>query len=83
MRVPGQSPTFQIGSPGREDDNLRQEAAIAPQPVLNATSAFPGSVYAIWQCYVVVNVQYLIYKPAEGPAEGAEGFILSLPKGSS
>lgn len=30
--APWRSPMFQIGSPGWKDDNLLQEAAIAPQP---------------------------------------------------
>jgi len=39
------SPMFLIGSPGREDGSLSQEAARAPQLFFRATPALPGTVY--------------------------------------
>jgi hypothetical protein len=39
---------FLIGSPEREDGSLSQEAAFAPQAVLLATPALPGSVYTFF-----------------------------------
>jgi len=39
------SPMFLIGSPGREDGSLSQEAARAPQLFFRATPALPGLVY--------------------------------------
>jgi hypothetical protein len=48
---------FQIGSSGRKDGSLSQEAACAPHAILRATPALPGRVYTLseiteGQCYL-------------------------------
>jgi hypothetical protein len=61
---------FLIGSPGREDGNLKAEATEVPQRRFQATPALPGSVYSAWalvsNAIRVVKVLLLIYKRKQG-----------------
>jgi hypothetical protein len=59
---------FLVGSPGREIDDLCEEAAFAPHAQLVVTSVLPGDQYAsnasFW-LFAVVKVLLLIYKCTE------------------
>ena len=70
---------FPSGSPGRENDNLTKEAAVAPQTVKVAASSLPGASMSRKPTfgYSLGKVLVLIYKTLKVAASSLPGASMS------